>query len=139
MTERPYLFYLDVKHIKNSLKICVSKCPSKTLNSIEELEEFYKDTSISFCRYDYNFTKDDNIQQPDVISSSMGPCPVFPVYDSIVVLKRCVPRAVKDVAEHVLLNTYDAINSWDTVEHVLSDLFATWPHILVFSLLAFGE
>lgn len=134
MTEKPYLFYLDVKNIKKSMKICVSKCPTKSLNSMDELKEFYKETSSNLCRYDYNFTAD---KLPELSSSAMGPCPVFPVYDSIVILKRCVPRAVKEVAESVISNAYDAINSWDTVEHVLSDLFATWPHILVFSLLAF--
>ena len=57
---------------------------------------------------------------------------------SIKVLKRCVPQNVYDVAKNIISNTYGAINSWDAVEHVLSDLYATWPHILVFSLLAFG-
>ncbi|EEB14965.1 conserved hypothetical protein [Pediculus humanus corporis] len=136
MRQRPYLFYLDISNIKKSLKICVSKCPDRDLNSMNDLRKFYLETNSSLCQYDFKF-EDVKARQPELFSSAMGPCPVFPVYKSIKVLKRCVPQNVYDVAKNIISNTYGAINSWDAVEHVLSDLYATWPHILVFSLLAF--
>lgn len=80
MTEKPYLFYLDVKNIKKSMKICVSKCPTRSLNNMDELKAFYQEYNSNLCRYDYNFTTDGN-KLPELISSAMGPCPVFPVYD----------------------------------------------------------
>lgn len=83
MRQRPYLFYLDIQHIKKSLKICVSKCPDQNINNMNELKKFYLQTNSSLCQYDFKF--DDVYEgKPELLSSAMGPCPVFPVY------KRCV-------------------------------------------------
>lgn len=79
MRQKPYLFYLDIKNIKNSLKLCVSKCPDRNLNSISDLREFYLQTNTSLCQYDFKF--DDAFKEkPELFSSAMGPCPVFPIY-----------------------------------------------------------
>ncbi|PSN48822.1 CTL-like protein 1 [Blattella germanica] len=57
-----------------------------------------------------------------VLQSTMGPCPPLPIYDSVPVLNRCVPRPVKESIEQVY-NLYSVLNSWDTVEQVLADFF----------------
>jgi len=51
---------------------------------------------------------------------------------SVPVLNRCVPRPVKELV-------FSVLNSWDTVEHVLGDLYATWKEILFLTVLAFGK
>jgi hypothetical protein len=55
----------------------------------------------------------------------------MPFY-SVPVLNRCVPRPVKELV-------FSVLNSWDTVEQVLGDLYATWREILGLTLLAFGK
>jgi len=49
---------------------------------------------------------------------------------SVPVLNRCVPRPVKELV-------FSVLNSWDTVEQVLGDLYATWSVILGLTVLAF--
>jgi solute carrier family 44 protein 1 (choline transporter-like protein) len=56
---------------------------------------------------------------------------MMPFY-SVPVLNRCVPRPVKELV-------FSVLNSWDTVEQVLGDLYATWREILGLTLLAFGK
>jgi solute carrier family 44 protein 1 (choline transporter-like protein) len=51
---------------------------------------------------------------------------------SVPVLNRCVPRPVKELV-------FSVLNSWDTVEQVLGDLYATWREILGLTVLAFGK
>ncbi|KAJ8941231.1 hypothetical protein NQ318_015663 [Aromia moschata] len=65
--------------------------------------------------------------------------------DSSPVLNRCVPSHVKEVTEAVLSNFYGLLNSWDTIEQILGDLYKTWKEILgltflslVISLLTIG-
>jgi solute carrier family 44 protein 1 (choline transporter-like protein) len=55
----------------------------------------------------------------------------MPFY-SVPVLNRCVPRPVKELV-------FSVLNSWDTVEQVLGDMYATWREILGLTLLAFGK
>lgn len=47
-------------------------------------------------------------------------------------LNRCVPQPVKELV-------FSVLNSWDTVEQVLGDLYATWREILGLAFLAFGK
>lgn len=51
---------------------------------------------------------------------------------SVPVLNRCVPRPVKELV-------FSVLNSWDTVEQVLGDLYATWREIFGLTFLAFGK
>jgi len=51
---------------------------------------------------------------------------------SVPVLNRCVPQPVKELV-------FSVLNSWDTVEQVLGDLYATWREILGLTVVAFGK
>lgn len=66
----------------------------------------------------------------------MGPCPVLPVYESTPVLNRCVPKPFQEVTEAILNNFYGLLNSWDTLEQVLGDLYHTWREILALTFLS---
>lgn len=55
------------------------------------------------------------------------------------VLHRCVPKPVKELASQVIGGIYGFLNSWDTIEQVLSDLYDTWEVILALCGLALGE
>nr|CAD7463995.1 unnamed protein product [Timema tahoe] len=56
---------------------------------------------------------------------------------SVPVLNRCIPRPVKDLADQVFSGLYSILNSWDTVEQVLGDLYTAWKEISVLMLVAF--
>ncbi|KAG8273287.1 hypothetical protein J6590_023792 [Homalodisca vitripennis] len=45
-----YLFFMDVRNIRNSLQICVEKCPDRNIDTIQELKLFYDQTGSNLCR-----------------------------------------------------------------------------------------
>ncbi|XP_034935697.1 CTL-like protein 1 isoform X2 [Chelonus insularis] len=133
-TDKPFLFFFDLKDIKRTLKICVKKCPDRTMNTISELCKFYKDTGSQLC---YEDPKLGFSACSENKKNTTGHCPQLPVYDSIPILNRCVPRAVKDVTSGLIYNLYGILNSWDVLEQILGDLYNTWKEILALSFLAF--
>ncbi|GLV34162.1 Choline transporter-like 1 [Carabus blaptoides fortunei] len=135
--DKPYLFFMDIKDLKKTLKVCVKQCPTRHMDKLEDLYKFYQETGTNLCRYDINFTQAANSKTKDVINSPLGPCPKLPVYESTSVLNRCVPKPVKDVAEQILSNFYGLLNSWDTLEQILGDLYNTWWEMLGLAFLAF--
>ncbi|VEN34311.1 unnamed protein product [Callosobruchus maculatus] len=142
--DKPYLLFFDMKELKRSLKICVKECPKKTINTMSEIAD-YHNQGVDLCSYNFNYN---DLTRPDaktLMSGSYGPCPVLPIYESSPVLNRCVPKNVKEVTEAILTNFYGFLNSWDTIEQILSDLYKTWREILglicfslVVSLLTIG-
>uniref|UniRef100_A0A1B6DF63 Choline transporter-like protein n=1 Tax=Clastoptera arizonana TaxID=38151 RepID=A0A1B6DF63_9HEMI len=138
--DKKYLFFLDVKNIRNSLQICVKQCPDRNMDTISALKQFYNETGSNLCRYDfdllnYNGTEHD-LDEEITITSSLGPCPPLPVYKSIPVLNRCVPEPVKDITKQVIGNIYYVLNSWDFFEQVLSDIYSAWRYILALTFLS---
>ncbi|XP_063982446.1 choline transporter-like 1 [Diachasmimorpha longicaudata] len=134
-SDKPYLFFLDVRDIKQSLKICVRKCPDRKMNYMSDVCQFYKSTGSQLChdRPEVGFTacSDTGTQ------NKTGYCPRLPVHDSTPILNRCVPRAVKDIPKNLVYNLYSLLNSWDIFEQILGDLYKTWREILALSFLAF--
>ncbi|XP_019877096.2 choline transporter-like 1 [Aethina tumida] len=131
-TNRPFLLFYDIKELRHSLKICVKECPKDTLRSMKDIAA-YNQKGVSLCKYNFNYNELLKIGFVDnsVLSGSFGPCPVLPVYESIPVLNRCVPKPVKEVGEAVLNSFYGLLNSWDTLEQILGDLYKTWKEILI--------
>ncbi|XP_066582960.1 choline transporter-like 1 [Prorops nasuta] len=134
---KPFLFFLDVKNVKQSLKICVKKCPNRMLSTMKDICDFYDDTGSQLCH-------DKPGSSFSVCSSNTankvnktGSCPELPVYESIPILNRCIPKAVKEVSEAIITNLYGFVNSWDVVEQILGDIYKTWREILALSFLAF--
>lgn len=132
-----FLFFMDVANVKNSLKICVKKCPDRKLNTMDDVCKFYKETGSQLCHDGpgSNFSACNSSNN----KNKTGSCPELPVYDSISVLNRCIPKAVKETAGAIVSNLYGVLNSWDVIEQVLGDLYKTWREILAFSFLAFGN
>ncbi|KAG5897477.1 hypothetical protein JTB14_031103 [Gonioctena quinquepunctata] len=131
---KPYLLFYDIKHLKQSLKICVKECPKETLKTVQEISNYHK-LGVDLCRYDFNY-KELESTRANPLTGSFGPCPVLPVYESSPVLNRCVPTKVTEVTETVLTNFYVLLNSWDTVEQILGDLYKTWKEILGLTFLS---
>jgi len=131
-SDKRYLFYMDVKDIRNTLKICVKQCPDRNVMNLKDIQEFYQQTGSLLCTYDFNFNSQEwqHNSTGAALQTKFGPCPPTPIYDSVPVLNRCVPRPVKELV-------FSVLNSWDTVEQVLGDLYATWREILGLTALAF--
>lgn len=129
-----FLFFLDIYNVTQSLKICVKQCPDKILENINDICTFYKETGSQLCHDrpggDFSACNSESSKFKN------GSCPKLPVYSSIPVLNRCIPKAVKDVSETIISNLYGIINSWDVIEQVLGDLYKTWRQILGLSFLA---
>ncbi|XP_063922141.1 choline transporter-like 1 isoform X2 [Zophobas morio] len=136
-SDKPYLLFYDIKELKQSLKICVKECPRETLREVDDIRKYYQKTGVNLCRYDFNYNDFNNRSIPkNIFSSYIGPCPALPIYESKPVLNRCVPQSFQDLAEGVLNNFYDLLNSWDTLEQILSDIYITWREILYLTFLA---
>ena len=82
-SDKPYLLFYDIKDLKHSLKICVKQCPKRTLNKIDDIKRYYEETGNNLCKYDFNYKDfdDPKIQDKKVLSNSLGPCPVVPIYE----------------------------------------------------------
>ncbi|XP_046681197.1 choline transporter-like 1 isoform X2 [Homalodisca vitripennis] len=135
-----YLFFMDVRNIRNSLQICVEKCPDRNIDTIQELKLFYDQTGSNLCRYDFDLAHYEgvphNLSENVTITSPLGPCPTLPIYKSLPILNRCVPEPVTTVVRGIIQEMYGLLNSWDLGEQVLSDIYAAWPYIAGLTLLS---
>lgn len=134
--DKNYLFFLDVKELRRSLKICVKKCPTRKMESLADIKNFYRETGSSLCRYDINMNE---VTYTDALHRYYGPCPTLPVHDSFPVLNRCVPKSAKDLTEKVFTDFYELLNSWDTIEQMLSDLYSSWKEMIICVIVAFSK
>ncbi|XP_060801052.1 choline transporter-like 1 isoform X2 [Amyelois transitella] len=132
--DKKFLFFMDVKELRSSLKICVKECPNRKLESLADIQNFYRETGSNLCRYDIN---PNNVTSTKDLHHYIGPCPTLPVYDSFPLLNRCFPKSAKDVAERVVKDFYDLLNSWDTIEQMLSDLYSSWKEMIICVIIAF--
>lgn len=127
---------MDIKELQRSLKICVKECPNKKMESMNDLQNFYRETGSNLCRYDISLN---NLTSTSNLNSYIGPCPTLPVYESFPLLNRCFPKSAQDLAKRVFTDFYDLLNSWDTIEQMLSDLYSSWKEMIICVIVAFSK
>lgn len=127
-SDKPYLFFLDLKEIRQTLKICVKECPKRTINNNNELYKYFQDGGSQLCHYDF---KMELLKTSTSYNNYLGPCPTFPVYESAPVFHRCIPTG--DKLPNVGKNIYTF------TQQFLSDIYTTWPLIVGMSCLALGN
>ncbi|XP_068630522.1 choline transporter-like 1 isoform X2 [Battus philenor] len=132
--DKSYLFFMDIKELRRSLKICVKECPNRKLESLTDIQDFYRKTGSNLCQYDINLN---NVTSTSNLHNYFGPCPTLPVYDTFPLLNRCFPKSAKDIAQKVFTDFYDLLNSWDTIEQMLSDLYSSWKEMVICVIIAF--
>ncbi|XP_059062134.1 choline transporter-like 1 [Achroia grisella] len=132
--DQKYLFFMDIKELRRSLKICVKQCPNRNMDSLNDIRNFYQETGSNLCRYDIN---PNNVTTTKDLHNFIGPCPTLPVYDSFPLLNRCFPKSAHDLAARVFNDFYDLLNTWDTVEQMLSDLYSSWKEMIICVIVAF--
>uniref|UniRef100_A0A182U3T8 Choline transporter-like protein n=1 Tax=Anopheles melas TaxID=34690 RepID=A0A182U3T8_9DIPT len=135
--DKPYLFFLDIKELRHTLKICVKECPQRELLNAAELYRYYEDRKTKLCRYDFNMSmlQTQEANQGSKYFDFNGPCPPFPVYQSAPVLHRCIPTGVNAPLQQVK-KMYALINSWEATQQVFSDLYKAWPTIVLICALS---
>lgn len=80
--DKPFLFFLDIKELKKSLKLCVKECPSSNITNQNELYRYYEDHKTQYCRYDFNMSLLSTSNSRDMkYFDFLGPCPTLPVYE----------------------------------------------------------
>lgn len=126
---------LDIKEIRETIKICVKECPGIQLKDSKELHKYSLDSQSNFCRYDFDMNLLLNPQKDAKYFNHLGPCPPFPIYESKPVLHRCVPTD-KDAPGKSVRELYGLLNSWDATQQLLSDLYTTWPVVLLLVFIA---
>lgn len=131
--DKPYVFFFDLKEIKQSLKLCVKDCPKKQINDPRDLYQYYKDENSQYCRYDFDMNKLNDrsvVASDDMTFHFTGPCPKLPIYEGSPVLHRCIPTG-KNAPYKEVKELYSLISSWDFVEQTARDLYKSWHVILL--------
>ncbi|KAK4321495.1 hypothetical protein Pmani_007691 [Petrolisthes manimaculis] len=142
VSEYKYVLFFDVYDLSVSLKVCVQECPDRTLNTLQDIHDFYARTGSKLCRYDYDKYDEDvswvDSDNPNINASLLlAKCPKLPIYQSNPVLNRCVPLKGEG-PQGMLYNLYGYLNTMDILEQVLADLYASWHIILIFIFLTLG-
>lgn len=146
MTDRPYLFFLNMSNLRQSLKICVKECPRENLESKDDIKAFEDSTGSRLCRYDVATYMDRSSLYPDVnqtndqaikkyfihVAEENGhyACPVPTVYATKPLFNRCVPLPLANVGSDIMYSVYAYLNSFDTIQQVVSDIFQARYEIL---------
>ncbi|XP_039296274.1 choline transporter-like 1 [Nilaparvata lugens] len=141
MTSKKYLLFFNMANVGQSMDICVEKCPDRDLLTLDDLRSFYKETGSKLCRYDFDLLGENKdslhgLNESLLVSSAYGPCPLLPVKKSTPIMNRCVPVTIVEPVKNIVHGVFDLLNSWDFVEQVLGDLYATWHYILAMTFLA---
>ncbi|GIX76664.1 choline transporter-like 1 [Caerostris darwini] len=149
MTHRPYLFFLNMTNLYHSLKICVKKCPDRTLWDDQDIQDFESSTGSHLCRYDivnflgrsalYPVIRNDTLDKYFFhVEENNGhyACPKPPVFATKSLFKRCVPLPVANFAGDIIYSVYAYLNSFDSIQQVVSDIYAVKIEILEMVALA---
>lgn len=104
---------------------------------MEDVQAYYRETGVNLCNYGFDLEK--ARKDDKTLNSLLGPCPALPIYESIPILHRCFPKPRKEVVQQVFTKFYNLLNSWETVEHTLSDLYSSWKELLIFLFVALGN
>ncbi len=128
-SDKPYVFFFDLKEIQQSLKICVKNCPERDLNTVRDLYTYSEETNSKYCRYDFDMNKLQNANTNDeLFFHFQGPCPKLPIYEGKAVFHRCIPTG-KNAPHHEIKQLIDLVGSWGFVEQTATDLYKSW-HII---------
>ncbi|XP_041463983.1 choline transporter-like protein 1 isoform X1 [Lytechinus variegatus] len=121
MTDRPFVFFMDVRYPKDSLEVCVSQCPNRVLNSTTDYKTFAEETDSKICNYPVDLA--------DYETAGVGingPCPNV-VFASKPIINRCVPQDLFVIAKEYIENIISFLNASELLSKALVDLYmARW-------------
>lgn len=81
--DKPHLLFYDISELQHSWKVCVRECPNRTLNTIQDLDDYRRTTGVGLCKYgfDYGLLTNNSVADKRVLTDAFGPCPVLPIYE----------------------------------------------------------
>ncbi|GAB1600405.1 choline transporter-like protein 1 [Argonauta hians] len=130
MTDKPFVFFMNIENPAKSLAICVEKCPDVSMSTVREYKEFAKTTGIRLCSYDIPVAD----YAPNM-TGNRGPCPVV-VHKSISLLNRCLPSGLQTMPNNIVNKIVDFMNDVDLFEKILGDLYRSSKQMLLLGLIA---
>lgn len=88
MSDRPYVFFFNLKDMESSIRICVEECPSTYIEDMEGLRTFYEERNVNLCQYNFNITDQTEENVSSLSTSQLDfkvdtaeiDCPKFPIY-----------------------------------------------------------
>lgn len=135
-SDRKYVFFFNLQDLRTSIKLCVHQCPSRTLQSYEDLRSFAEDSGSFLCRYELTPDQLSSLPEHD---NGFGLCPDFPIYASSPVLNRCIPKSVVDLAPNIIYDIHGYLNSMDLFQQILSDVYASWRELIILAAVSCSQ
>lgn len=72
---------MDIKELRQSLKVCVKSCPNTDINTKDDFKNYYSTTKNQLCKYDFNENDlSDPLKSKSELFHFLGPCPSLPVF-----------------------------------------------------------
>nr|XP_060629943.1 choline transporter-like protein 3 [Anolis sagrei ordinatus] len=138
MRNKKYVFFLNscslgIKNLKiNSVALCVSSCPQKQLNSLEDIQHFAENNGSCLCAYSFNVdTCTHNSKAAELCAAlPVPPSTSFPLFN------RCVPQNAECYSQFSAL-LIDMANEMDIFHRVLGGLMAGRDTVIGLCILAF--
>ncbi|CAH1787745.1 unnamed protein product [Owenia fusiformis] len=136
MTQKTKVYYFDFTSLANplvqSLRICVSDCPSVTSSDLSDLATTH---GVKLCRYDKLVGT-----YPNAHLIADDECPATPIEPHVSLVNRCIPKTLIKVGKSVISSFSTILNSLDAdfVAKVCSDISNCWQIILYLCAIAFG-
>jgi len=138
MTDKKFVFFMNIKYPRKSLEICVEHCPNKSLNTTSDLQKYAQDEGVSYC--DYSVPSNAIAAQPECPSTKpcKGPCPWMPVYKSkdIANLNRCIPEKFWTLATDKVKVFLNFFKEMDFLQRLGFDLKVAWKEMVALGALA---
>ncbi|XP_075679210.1 choline transporter-like protein 1 [Dermatophagoides pteronyssinus] len=154
LRNRPNLFHLNQRDPKNSIKICVKKCPNRDLVNMAEIYQFYTRYNASLCRYDFEFNTTmptssplqisqlyptlDQLQDQSQtsITNDTGLCPTLPVFKNRRLLYYCLPEMA--IIQGVALGhtIYEFMSSRVPLKKIVGDVINSHEEMIVMGVVA---
>ncbi|XP_033096883.1 choline transporter-like protein 1 isoform X2 [Anneissia japonica] len=122
MSDRPYVFFMDVLSPDDSIEICVKECPTMDLADMNQVKDFAKNGS-KLCLYSVEV--DD---YPSADQDKKGPCPVSnSLKKSSAIFNRCIPDNLEEFGKSAIESALEILNSNQFITKIIADLYiARW-------------
>uniref|UniRef100_A0A0M3K1D8 Choline transporter-like protein n=1 Tax=Anisakis simplex TaxID=6269 RepID=A0A0M3K1D8_ANISI len=127
MTDKKFLFPLDVRHPFNSVWICVKHCPNRTVTN--DFASFHIQTNYSYCSPDQG-------RDGEMLTRY---CPIGTIYESDgSILSRCIPNDFVSIAVDALSSLHEFVRDQDWIRGVSAELIFVRNEIGALCLLSVG-
>uniref|UniRef100_T1J1K1 Choline transporter-like protein n=1 Tax=Strigamia maritima TaxID=126957 RepID=T1J1K1_STRMM len=116
--------FFDVWDPFNSVKLCVRQCPDRKLETFDDLKAFTKHTACSLC-YDLAMSQyEKGVFYMD--EKWQFVCPNFPVYQSVSVFRRCIPKSTRDISAKLIYSIHSYLNNIEFLQQLFTDFYKSW-------------